>query len=117
MANTTPKAPAAITGTTAATTAPVAHYTNPACIVAVANPLPALYKAPKAGSARAAWLAAVIASAGKGQTVAQFCAAVTVAPPSYQPNGKYGKAKKVEPPRGWLSHFAKAGVLVVTLPK
>lgn len=99
------------------TAQPVAHYTNPACVLVIANPLPTTYKAPKAGSARAKWLAAIMQAASKGQTVAQFCASVAASPPSLQPNGKYGKAGTVEPPRGWLAHFAKAGVLQVTLPK
>jgi hypothetical protein len=85
-----------------ATPAPVA--------LALASPLPNSYKLPKAGTARAAWLAALQASVAQGHTAAQFTAACLANPPSTPKTGKL--ANTCEPPSGWLRHFKGAGVLV-----
>lgn len=94
----------------AAPVAAPAPVANAPVALALANPLPNSYKLPKAGTARAAWLAALQAAAAQGQTAAQFTAACLANPPSTPKTGKL--ANVCEPPSGWLRHFKGAGVLV-----
>lgn len=96
-----------VVATPAATPAPAA---NAPVALALASPLPNSYKLPKAGTARASWLAALQAAAANGQTAAQFTAACLANPPSTPKTGKL--ANMCEPPAGWLRHFKGAGVLV-----
>jgi len=94
-------------------TAPAAAPTVPNGNATLKVALPNGYKAPKQGTARAAWLAAL--QAHNGKTVAQFYAAVQAKPPSTPTRGKL--AGQLEPVPGWLRHFTKAGVLTLAQPK
>lgn len=78
--------------------------------------LPQGYKLPKAGTARAQWLARL--QAHNGKTLAAFVASVQASHPSVPTKGKL--AGKLEPVGGWLSAFTgnKLGrILTITAPK
>jgi len=65
----------------------------------------------KAESARDAWWDRVQKFDGK--SVEEFVADVTKNPPSLQPNGKFGKAGKVEPPMGWVGYFTRTELVKI----
>lgn len=65
----------------------------------------------RTGSARAAWLAFIVAQ--HNQPLPAVIAAATANPPSLQPKGKYGQANKVEPPMGWVRYFVRVGVVTL----
>lgn len=65
----------------------------------------------KADSAREAWWDRVQKFDGK--SVEAFLAGVTKNPPSLQPNGKFGKAGKVESPMGWVGYFTRSELVKI----
>ena len=66
-------------------------------------------------TARAAWWVWVQAQLASGPVaVNTLYQQASKAPPSLQPNGKFGKAGQVEPPNGWFRFFAGAGLVQAT---
>jgi hypothetical protein len=78
---------------------------SPALIVR----LPKDYKAPRASSARGAWLAML--QKYNGKTLAEFTAACEKNPPSVPAKGKL--AGKLEPVSGWVGYFQREKVLTL----
>lgn len=71
--------------------------------------LPKDYKAPRASSARGAWLAML--QKYNGKPLADFVTACEKAPPSTPAKGKL--AGKLEPVSGWVGYFVREKVLTL----